>query len=711
MVFTVTMNMNPRAQQIRKHGNSGSSIVNGFPANKRPRVGSSPGNKAHCLNINISKGNRLGSGYDSGVNTTSSQNIADDLFGDDDIFTGDALAELEMVASQVENAVKHGNELTKTKEIKTTVKESNPQIAGKFAFKQPNNNLSKNATTSKLSSDGPSDVYMELERLKQQCAQYELKVKDFEQRNKQSSGEASLLRDKLHSTERVLHEERQLKSAEATRLKKEKTNKELELTKKIEIFKDQVQFKEAELKEAQNLIRNLETKNKMLSEESKLVSSTREGMFSNQRQSQADDISHKKIKFVKPESPRVPSSKHKILKVESPRVVPVKSSSSSQEPKPLTMREKRRVCRLQNVASIPTHLPSPAQTQLIHSLQTLLVECKHSSMVHDQNQVEKQKYIDTIHNIEHLTSSSLEKGDEYVFQILPNLVDSTKDCLSKWTASQENAQEKHHLLTPLSTTNCLIRTHPNVANSIMDKTVGLLSVVNNYLSESQMNKPMELTTKLLDFVCLLPESATKPMPGHLTDRLTKTAEVLSIYTVQATLRDHVLNLAFNFVGSQTLVEKIVSPSSNQGASLLSTLCHTSTDEAAKENPSINFLSQVVALLSELTCEHEDLLTKQECFAEIYHTLNVILYYQLTHWETKADISPPRDRLISQSVCLLHSCSNIYVDGIPGVARDHKHLLVLWKLQRFLEKRDGETFWLSELRKIVNSEICSIEQLT
>uniref|UniRef100_H2YP75 ATR-interacting protein n=1 Tax=Ciona savignyi TaxID=51511 RepID=H2YP75_CIOSA len=259
-----------------------------LPASKRPRVGFSSADQTKGTKFN-----------DYGVNSTTGIEFDDD-------FTGAELEELEVLASQVES-----KNLTCTSMSKPKLPDTKQNSAsGSFKFKQLSN-LHKRTVT----SSGPTLPVKDLSiSPSKQLKEQEKKIKDLETLNNQKCGEARLLRDKLKNVEKLMNKELQAKLTNESMMKDEVTKLEADMSKKMEVLRDQIKFKDAELKEAENMIQNLTFRNKMLLQESKEQTSNKnpfvQQSFANGNWScsKTDESAKKIIRLVKPESPRVTSN-------------------------------------------------------------------------------------------------------------------------------------------------------------------------------------------------------------------------------------------------------------------------------------------------------------------------------------------------------------------------------------------------------------------
>uniref|UniRef100_H2YP74 Uncharacterized protein n=1 Tax=Ciona savignyi TaxID=51511 RepID=H2YP74_CIOSA len=152
----------------------------------------------------------------------------------------------------------------------------------------------------------------------------------------------------------------------------------------------------------------------------------------------------------------------------------------------------------------------------------------------------------------------------------------------------------------------------------------------------------------------------------------------------------VVQLLSNLSSDCFLTECFVTSHTDRKASILSSLCALCSNNRPSDvimEQWMEFLTKAVRFLSIVTCKSEALLSKHKCFSIIYQTVNIVLYKQLVLWEKNALSWDLRNHLIKECIILLHGCSNIYVDGVPGVKRDHRHLIVLWKLQGYVETQD------------------------
>ncbi|XP_039250465.2 uncharacterized protein LOC120328126 isoform X1 [Styela clava] len=251
------------------------------PARKRPRIFSS-----------------------SIDNCTKAIQEDDDPFADDDV-TGEELKEWEFFASQAEMKLTQEQSKVQT----TQVNGHHQNGTGNSSFKIPPRKTSHIITNQKNSDF--------VEELKNKVTVCENQIKELEQSYKMKDGETLILRDRLSKAEKDLTQQK-LKVVE---VQKRYDNAEVEhdkkLQKELERYKDQVQFKQAEIMESQNLIKNLETKYKILEQQKysgtsdNILNNTKNGfhdtMWTNS-QSESGTSAPKKIRLVKPESPRVQNS-------------------------------------------------------------------------------------------------------------------------------------------------------------------------------------------------------------------------------------------------------------------------------------------------------------------------------------------------------------------------------------------------------------------
>ena len=184
----------------------------------------------------------------------------------DDCFTGDELRELEFVATQAE--------------CKTKKQQSNQLPRQVFQSKQISTfskiNLKDEASTS---------------------ANSKCEVQNLDKVVNEKCGEIRLLRDKVREVERLLILEKQAKMAEEKRRKDEKLLHELDLQKKVEVYQDRLEFKNTELQQAYQIIKNLEVKVRDVSKQSEKVFP--KDVFEDEK------LPSKKLKLVKPENPCV----------------------------------------------------------------------------------------------------------------------------------------------------------------------------------------------------------------------------------------------------------------------------------------------------------------------------------------------------------------------------------------------------------------------
>uniref|UniRef100_H2XL69 Uncharacterized protein n=1 Tax=Ciona intestinalis TaxID=7719 RepID=H2XL69_CIOIN len=361
--MAITVTMNPRTTNRTKFQPINAQRVTesrqndnfGLPVSKRPRVGSSPvnnksaykfskqaksygTNNAHVTSSGMTSSSvrpaamtsvgkplamtsstlrpsamtssRVTSSVEKPLAMTSSSNVTSSVvnndFDDDDDFTGAELEEIEMLASQVES--QHGVHKQPSKPDKTST------ASGSIQFKLPQTSHIRTPSTSnhnKMSMN--NDVTL----LQQQFNEQEKKIKEMAKLTNQKSGEARVLRDKLKHAENLLFEERQAKILQENEKKEEKIKHENELAKKLEALTDQIAFKEAELKEAESVIKNLSLKNKMVQKKNIRKperKSSGQPCFPSDDWActQSSESAKKRIRLVKPESPKVSSNMGKL---------------------------------------------------------------------------------------------------------------------------------------------------------------------------------------------------------------------------------------------------------------------------------------------------------------------------------------------------------------------------------------------------------------
>ncbi|CAK8698314.1 unnamed protein product [Clavelina lepadiformis] len=654
MVYTVTMN--PRTSLVRpgqKHG----TINNVMPASKR-----------RCVDP-TTKVNQPPHVNDSGIN---------DPFGD---FTGDELLELELVASQMEN------------KSASTSKQNVPNHLYGFAA-PPVPQKVGNISVTKVTSQKSENLSELVKELQEQCSDYEQEINNLQTVNNQKSGEAQLLRDKVNNVEKLLHEERQAKVATERTKKAEKTQKEKDLEKKVEQYRDQMEFKKAELQEAQNLIRNLELKNKSLVQD--FTTSGTSLLKHSFDQDTGESSSQKRIKFVKPESPRV-TKKLKSLK-------DITKQSSSDEGVPLektnpcasNLHLKRRVCLLEPCLSASgkrfTLCNSPNVVVLMHycSAQRSYDRCfldGYEALNAFLGSYSGQKA--------QQDKSDLKQG-AHVSRLVKCLLhkflkgkDSQPGLTSEILCSSLNVF--HQILVgvaKLPTT--LLQNHPDIVDALLhflpsndcdDVTKAALSV----FSLLARSCPVD---KLQIFIPAVPVITSSFMSYDIA---TKTI---------------VLDAFCGLSPYCEIVKKLASSSGDEEHSFIQILCKSCSERnKSVSNIRMTYLSKVVEFFAVLIACHDSLLSQQGCFACIYGTFNIILF-DIIENTVPDGISVS---FIKKSICLLHSCTNVHPDGIPGLRRDHKHLLLLWKLRKFLDNQK-EMFWNLELKRILDNEINILEKI-
>jgi len=110
-------------QQSRQGTWTTFSNTNGLPVSKRPRVGDSPAAKTDAAH------------WKQPVNLN--EKLSFDPFGDDECFTGEELAELEMVASQAEGSVSKQSSHFQVKTEAAANPNGTLSFSGSMAFKAP----------------------------------------------------------------------------------------------------------------------------------------------------------------------------------------------------------------------------------------------------------------------------------------------------------------------------------------------------------------------------------------------------------------------------------------------------------------------------------------------------------------------------------------------------------------------------------------------
>uniref|UniRef100_A0A8B9JEK1 ATR interacting protein n=1 Tax=Astyanax mexicanus TaxID=7994 RepID=A0A8B9JEK1_ASTMX len=198
--------------------------------------------------------------------------VEQDPFGDDEDFTQDNLEEIDIIASQ---AITGDGHLTSTKRTFASIS-SHPAEQSKAPVKQGR----KTFAIGSSSSSSTSSMYNNMERqrhdsfgngqlskdrdeldysrLEAQQAELKRKLKEVEDQILMKNGEIRVLRDSLKLANQEKEQQRQANVA----LERERANvqseKEKELSKKVESLQSELHFKEAEMNEMQSKLQSTE---------------------------------------------------------------------------------------------------------------------------------------------------------------------------------------------------------------------------------------------------------------------------------------------------------------------------------------------------------------------------------------------------------------------------------------------------------------------
>ncbi|KAG9260349.1 ATR-interacting protein [Astyanax mexicanus] len=198
--------------------------------------------------------------------------VEQDPFGDDEDFTQDNLEEIDIIASQ---AITGDGHLTSTKRTFASIS-SHPAEQSKAPVKQGR----KTFAIGSSSSSSTSSMYNNMERqrhdsfgngqlskdrdeldysrLEAQQAELKRKLKEVEDQILMKNGEIRVLRDSLKLANQEKEQQRQANVA----LERERANvqseKEKELSKKVESLQSELHFKEAEMNEMRSKLQSTE---------------------------------------------------------------------------------------------------------------------------------------------------------------------------------------------------------------------------------------------------------------------------------------------------------------------------------------------------------------------------------------------------------------------------------------------------------------------
>ncbi|XP_035676818.1 ATR-interacting protein-like [Branchiostoma floridae] len=126
-------------------------------------------------------------------------------------------------------------------------------------------NLSK-AGPSSTRQTGPDINQQELNRLKAECDNYKKQLASLQEEQFGKEGEIKILRGSLKKHQEEIDQFKKARLEEEEKKVQAQTSKEKELEKELERLKTQLQFKEAEVTEAQNVVKVMEQKCKRLAE-------------------------------------------------------------------------------------------------------------------------------------------------------------------------------------------------------------------------------------------------------------------------------------------------------------------------------------------------------------------------------------------------------------------------------------------------------------
>ncbi|XP_056130796.1 ATR-interacting protein [Lampris incognitus] len=180
----------------------------------------------------------------------------DDPFGDEQDFTQDDLAEIDVIASQAVS------EDTSTRSKPAPAGTTSTPAFGGSAFMGPGD-LNKVFPLDQVGGQqwgSNRDDYYSL--LEAQCTQLKLKLKEVENEMLVKNGEVRMLRDSLKGVQQQDEERRQAELQVEQQRQQEQSKKEKELKRKVQSLQSELHFKEAEINEMRTKLHSSEKSNK-----------------------------------------------------------------------------------------------------------------------------------------------------------------------------------------------------------------------------------------------------------------------------------------------------------------------------------------------------------------------------------------------------------------------------------------------------------------
>ncbi|XP_019633357.1 PREDICTED: uncharacterized protein LOC109476778 [Branchiostoma belcheri] len=134
---------------------------------------------------------------------------------------------------------------------------------------------SKMGTSSTTTRQAGTDIHQkEMDRLKAECDNYKKQLASLQEDQFGKEGEIKILRDSLKKHQEEIDQFKKARLEEEEKKVQAQTAKEKEMQKEVERLKTQLQFKDAEVTEAQNVVKTLEQKCKRLTEGGNNTSTT-----------------------------------------------------------------------------------------------------------------------------------------------------------------------------------------------------------------------------------------------------------------------------------------------------------------------------------------------------------------------------------------------------------------------------------------------------
>lgn len=686
-------------------------------------------------------------------------------FDDDDPFADDITGEeWEFVATQAE--LKHSEH--------NQQKKNSPSCSTSFKQPQPRTGQISGHEDSKL-----------IAALKSKLSVYETKMDELQSSFDCKNGETLLLRDRLSNAEKQLNQEKMKVIEMQNNQEKQNSEREKYAGKQIEKCKDEVQFKQAELQESQNLIRNLERKIKSLEHQNstlksrspvKPVSTCGEGIkideFSTSQNGQyvGTTSNAKKIKLVKPESPRISSKS--ILRAEFTdkpfeKSTKVSGHANAKAPDPCDAENQTSVLKMlpqrwklqskilqhgcrghsmlqsiiagDNPVSIATKAKIPSVFQIVGSevantksntIRGLSENLKRYLSTIPQNMTLFDKFYTTSFEDDASGLLNVIGGHIKTFASFQDVLPSENNLTAESSSYHTAPTEQEHAVAVKTCYNALgkginticqnavsslhmllvICEHlPTVCDS--KESQELLPVIGRLCNIARWNPKTDLKDNvlvlLLQILTIHAKFSENGMYFKIYEQIVKIDMLLPLITHKNV---KVQSCMLDLLNALLSFYPVFAVDLVKSVDCASILCHI-TDLIGmqitfKSKLRFELLMKSLQFVSNLVANHQSLLIEHSCFSEIYNGVDSLLYSELRSW--KADDDEMRQFVIKSALCLLHSCVSVYPDSIPGSRRLHSHQFTMMLLSEFFHKHSDETsFWNVELGRIIETEVKSV----